>query len=206
MEKIDLSPPKPNEKVDMNLIQDIVKRRCRKNGGIREKDITLLCRESYLAIKELLSGKSLSRKVHQRSDAVIILYFNEQDMKRMERFPQLLPVAIVSPDDKTQFHLWKNEKSVEFRSNFPFPRYITCSVTFSAETGDIMQYCFSLSVPNRQRCTVNSTLICSNFECTNGSDTQKLRKCAACRTYYYCSRQCQLADWPNHKVHCSQLN
>ncbi|XP_055904700.1 zinc finger MYND domain-containing protein 10 homolog [Eupeodes corollae] len=31
------------------------------------------------------------------------------------------------------------------------------------------------------------------------------KKCSKCKTIYYCSRQCQLDDWPNHKKQCITL-
>jgi hypothetical protein len=30
----------------------------------------------------------------------------------------------------------------------------------------------------------------------------KLLKCSGCEASYYCSKECQIADWPRHKVHC----
>ena len=33
---------------------------------------------------------------------------------------------------------------------------------------------------------------------------RKLERCGQCRRVYYCSRQCQLADWKTHKVGCKK--
>ncbi len=30
----------------------------------------------------------------------------------------------------------------------------------------------------------------------------RLKRCKACQCAVYCSKECQLADWKNHKVHC----
>ena len=34
----------------------------------------------------------------------------------------------------------------------------------------------------------------------------KFRACARCRTTYYCSRECQKANWKHHKVWCSKTH
>ncbi|WVF67350.1 hypothetical protein IAT40_002105 [Kwoniella sp. CBS 6097] len=34
---------------------------------------------------------------------------------------------------------------------------------------------------------------------------KKLNRCSGCKTLYYCSRQCQLLDWPAHKPECTAL-
>ncbi|WVQ83738.1 hypothetical protein IAT38_005882 [Cryptococcus sp. DSM 104549] len=33
----------------------------------------------------------------------------------------------------------------------------------------------------------------------------KLNRCSGCKTLHYCSRECQLADWPSHKPECTAL-
>ncbi|OMJ22464.1 Histone-lysine N-methyltransferase ASHR1 [Smittium culicis] len=32
-----------------------------------------------------------------------------------------------------------------------------------------------------------------------------LKRCSTCKSVYYCSRECQLADWPLHKLECKLL-
>lgn len=44
--------------------------------------------------------------------------------------------------------------------------------------------------------------ICAN--CTRESETE-FKKCSKCKLCRYCSRECQLADWPRHKFVCSLL-
>ncbi|MES1921737.1 hypothetical protein MHBO_003266 [Bonamia ostreae] len=34
-------------------------------------------------------------------------------------------------------------------------------------------------------------------------NTEKLKKCGACKKVEYCSRECQKSDWENHKKICS---
>lgn len=33
----------------------------------------------------------------------------------------------------------------------------------------------------------------------------KMKKCKACHTTRYCSRECQRIDWPFHKLFCAEL-
>ncbi|PLB45814.1 putative MYND domain protein [Aspergillus steynii IBT 23096] len=41
--------------------------------------------------------------------------------------------------------------------------------------------------------------------CTTTSDDRPLKRCAKCRTQWYCSRECQKADWKSHKRICSKI-
>ncbi|EPX71081.1 histone lysine methyltransferase Set6 [Schizosaccharomyces octosporus yFS286] len=37
------------------------------------------------------------------------------------------------------------------------------------------------------------------------SEGEKTKRCTACKTIYYCSKACQKADWPLHKLECRAL-
>lgn len=43
-----------------------------------------------------------------------------------------------------------------------------------------------------------------NVCCNNCKNFEKLKKCGNCKGVYYCSRECQKADWPTHKIQCRQ--
>mmetsp|Transcript_14123 Transcript_14123/g.31532 ORF Transcript_14123/g.31532 Transcript_14123/m.31532 type:complete len:304 (-) Transcript_14123:200-1111(-) len=43
---------------------------------------------------------------------------------------------------------------------------------------------------------------CTNPGCTKVTDT---KRCGACRIARYCSKECQIAMWPEHKLECSRL-
>ncbi|OMJ25268.1 Histone-lysine N-methyltransferase SMYD3 [Smittium culicis] len=54
-------------------------------------------------------------------------------------------------------------------------------------------------------------LNCSNcllYKLKAKSITNKsnLKRCSTCKSVYYCSRECQLADWPLHKLECKLLS
>ncbi|MFB6197278.1 MAG: zinc finger MYND domain-containing protein, partial [Halobacteriaceae archaeon] len=38
-----------------------------------------------------------------------------------------------------------------------------------------------------------------------GDQEKKLRSCGACRVARYCSVDCQMHDWPTHKLACDHL-
>jgi ankyrin repeat protein len=40
-------------------------------------------------------------------------------------------------------------------------------------------------------------------QCGTTTTGQKMKKCGACKTVYYCNRECQTANWPLHKQVCS---
>ena len=43
---------------------------------------------------------------------------------------------------------------------------------------------------------------CSNMNCRAFTDKKELQVCTKCKTAQYCSRECQVADWPEHKHRC----
>ncbi|KAJ7261263.1 hypothetical protein B0H12DRAFT_345125 [Mycena haematopus] len=43
-------------------------------------------------------------------------------------------------------------------------------------------------------------MVCS--KCSNPSGALK---CSRCRVTAYCNRECQVADWPSHKLHCKRF-
>lgn len=45
---------------------------------------------------------------------------------------------------------------------------------------------------------------CQNTE--QNEKIGKLQTCSKCFSVYYCSKQCQIDDWQNHKVSCKILN
>ncbi|KAJ7113037.1 hypothetical protein C8R44DRAFT_797109 [Mycena epipterygia] len=47
-----------------------------------------------------------------------------------------------------------------------------------------------------------TTRMCDLRDCKNH---ENLNKCARCRTAMYCSRECQKADWANHKPYCKSV-
>ncbi|KAJ7352241.1 hypothetical protein DFH08DRAFT_858321 [Mycena albidolilacea] len=45
---------------------------------------------------------------------------------------------------------------------------------------------------------------CDNLDCGKIRDRLQCRRCSGCRAFYYCNRECQLADWTcgGHRNHC----
>ncbi|KAF8187272.1 hypothetical protein K438DRAFT_1834900 [Mycena galopus ATCC 62051] len=50
----------------------------------------------------------------------------------------------------------------------------------------------------------HSNRACDNLECGKIQDRSRCRRCSGCRTRYYCSSNCQIADWQHggHRGHC----
>ena len=40
------------------------------------------------------------------------------------------------------------------------------------------------------------------FYCRKRDSVQELKRCSACKLPRYCSRQCQISQWPAHKTAC----
>lgn len=47
-----------------------------------------------------------------------------------------------------------------------------------------------------------SNRICNNQTCFDKSNPSSLRWCSKCKMAFYCSEDCQVADWPIHKKWC----
>jgi len=46
---------------------------------------------------------------------------------------------------------------------------------------------------------MNPCKVCSNFN-------ENMQLCSACKSVYYCSRECQKSDWKTHKTECFKLD
>jgi hypothetical protein len=63
-------------------------------------------------------------------------------------------------------------------------------------------------VPNRwghlKKLTIeyNRLKKCNRYEC---DDTECSAQCQKCKSVMYCSRECQIKDWPSHKADCLDL-
>ncbi|KAF7364183.1 MYND-type domain-containing protein [Mycena sanguinolenta] len=46
--------------------------------------------------------------------------------------------------------------------------------------------------------------VCDNVECGEIRDRSQCRRCSGCNSFYYCNRQCQMADWRrgSHRNNC----
>ena len=42
------------------------------------------------------------------------------------------------------------------------------------------------------------------FRCKTKMEAKSLQKCSRCRVARYCGKECQVADWPQHKAHCKE--
>ncbi|KAJ7213069.1 hypothetical protein GGX14DRAFT_696952 [Mycena pura] len=54
---------------------------------------------------------------------------------------------------------------------------------------------------------LRSSRACDNLECGKIQDSSRCRRCSGCKTHYYCSSDCQTADWKHggHRNHCGSL-
>ena len=53
---------------------------------------------------------------------------------------------------------------------------------------------------------ISHAKICWNFYCAAlGCANEASKHCAKCKVAHYCSRQCQVQDFPTHKVSCPDL-
>ena len=45
---------------------------------------------------------------------------------------------------------------------------------------------------------------CMNNDCGKVLPSKQLKVCGVCRNAFYCSKDCQKADWDQHKLSCNQ--
>jgi len=58
-----------------------------------------------------------------------------------------------------------------------------------------------MSSPN-----ANTEPTCASCQSTQAGRANPLKQCAKCKKAYYCSRECQKADWKSHKPVCRAVN
>jgi hypothetical protein len=46
----------------------------------------------------------------------------------------------------------------------------------------------------------------TTLKCRNCGGTKNLMKCTSCSSAAYCSKNCQTADWPIHKMFCKMFS
>jgi len=76
----------------------------------------------------------------------------------------------------------------------------------SSQQGLITYPLVEVLVPEREFCNVCAS--CGNFESIGeeGAPTIRYKRCARCRLAYYCSSECQVADWKkSHRSTCFDL-
>ena len=54
---------------------------------------------------------------------------------------------------------------------------------------------------DKKSSTMSHVHFCQNESCNES----KTKKCSGCYSSWYCSTECQLADWPNHKAECKEI-
>lgn len=59
------------------------------------------------------------------------------------------------------------------------------------------------SAYNELKKTTRRTNLCAN--CKEHKPNKQIRECSRCKLAFYCSRECQLALYPEHKVICKEI-
>ena len=58
------------------------------------------------------------------------------------------------------------------------------------------------SVYNELKTTTRRTNIC--WHCKESKPVKQIKECSGCKIELYCSRECQLAAYPDHKEKCNR--
>jgi hypothetical protein len=59
------------------------------------------------------------------------------------------------------------------------------------------------SAYNELKTTTKRTSICDY--CKELKPAKQIKECSGCKAAFYCSRECQLADYPEHKIGCKRI-
>ncbi|KAJ7263501.1 hypothetical protein C8J57DRAFT_1333682 [Mycena rebaudengoi] len=81
-------------------------------------------------------------------------------------------------------------------------------IQFAHSIHPVNEACFSILAPSSK--DIRSVLrnivqaVCSTCLMSEKDLGQQLRKCGKCHTVWYCSKQCQTQNWPDHKPTCGE--
>jgi len=144
-------------------------------------------------LEEIKSKGFADPKLNEQAKHVDINTLVKQ-MSSAEIF-KIIRDSISDPGFELKLQEERNKKGVTMRKckecgdKFPQTDLITSSCPACVEVKMIESGQSSLSA----QVNVNKCRVCNN----NGT-----KNCARCKKVKYCSRECQVKDWPNHKPNC----
>ena len=86
-------------------------------------------------------------------------------------------------------------------------------LTGERETVGIVQVQWDLNKLSAEAAVVYSSSLLKDCEdldiecapCLKRGSQTELRRCAGCKSFSYCSKDCQRSDWPSHKRLCKSI-
>ncbi len=180
--------------------------------NLREKPqwdrMNFLFDENYesIAVVENSKLRNMALLIMASIGANIIL--DEQDTRRNER------AIIVAEDVLLMEAIKKDLKAPHYGSNNPAVRNIFRTIDKLKGGGqrEVIRFfskriaCNCLKQPYEEAKKAQPTRLGNCAKCGPGKNRDNLMYCQRCKYVQYCSRDCQKAHWPEHKLVCETLS
>ena len=155
-------------------------------------------------MNQLKKEETLNRLIFEKSgehgenSIEIGTTFTREEME-MFRYVLRLNSTKIEPNNRQKNNLPLNEKNSVWLATFVSPLYL------DSKTGnDVAHTPQNLSQKPYKKKDVGEKIKIDSSCAMYQKNTQNLKRCSRCGTIYYCSVNCQRADWAKHKTNCTK--
>jgi hypothetical protein len=111
------------------------------------------------------------------------------------------------------FEEWLKVRVHKYKAFIDWPKVMECGIALCDKHSRVKYFwrrirCSCLDEKYEEVKSITKMGLCFNHHCTHPKrivERRKLRCCSRCRSVTYCSRECQVADWSDHKEFCDEV-